>query len=185
MSRADHSRTSRSAHHRSFEGDPLFKMLPFDAHLRPYCLDMATEPAAQPATLPHWPSIERLEESSQTCACCHILLGCAQEKASDAAGRFNKIEVDQMRTLPLMASTGSSTVHTVAAGELRNTRIDVKLCLPNLFHYFFGLEITSLETTCRRCCARSLLVLRTDRRFDSHALLILRGRISRPRQRPE
>lgn len=167
MSRADHSRTSWSAHDRSFEGDPLSKMLPLDAHLCHYCLDMATKPAAQPATLPHWPSIERLEESSQTCACCRTLLGCAQERASDAAGRFNKFEVDQMRTLPLVASTRSSTVRTLAAGEIRNTRIDVKLCLPNLFHYFFSLEITSLETTCRKCCARSLLVPRTDRRFDS------------------
>lgn len=142
-------------------------MLPVEAHLCLYCLNMATEPAAQPATRPHWPSIQRLEESSRTCACCHVLLGCAQERASDAAGRFTKFEVDQMRTLPLVAFTRSSTARTLAAGELRSTRIDVKLCLPNLFHYLFSLEIISLETTCRKCCARSIPVLRTDHRLTS------------------
>ncbi|RMY78464.1 hypothetical protein D0864_09275 [Hortaea werneckii] len=84
-------------------------MLPIDAHICPYCLDMATEPVAQPATLPHWPSIERLEESSRTCACCHVLLGCAQERASDAAGRFTKFGVDQMRTLPLEMTSLETT----------------------------------------------------------------------------
>lgn len=142
-------------------------MLPVEAHFCPYCLDMATELAAQPDTLPHWPSIEKLEESSRTCACCHVLLGCAQERASDAAGRFNRFEVDQMRTLPLVASKRSSRVRSLAAGELRSTRIDVELCLPNSFHYFLSLEITSLETTCRKCCAHSLPFLVTDRRFDS------------------
>lgn len=142
-------------------------MLPVDTYLCRYCLDMATEPAALPAALPHWPSIQRLEESSRTCACCHVLLGCAYKRASGAAGRFAEFEVDQMRALPLEASTMVSTVRTLAAGELRSTRIDVKLCLPNLFHYSCSYEITSLKTTSRKSCARTLPVLRTDHSFDS------------------
>lgn len=130
------------------------KMLPVRTRICSYCCSMVMESAAQLTVLPHWPSIQSLQESSRSCACCHILLGCAQERAANAASRFTQFEVDQMYTFPLEVTATGSRSPTLAAWKCRSTHIKVTLYLPNEFMYPFELDIHALDTTC--CTSRAL-----------------------------